>query len=532
MRPMDYWRAIFASILVFWAMTALGQEKQVQEIELVHANRLLVDKNTPDGATKLIGNVQLKQEGVLMFCDSAYLFDNNSLKAYGHVRIVEGDSLTLLGDSLDYNGNTKFAKVRGNVKVDNKSSVLTTKYLDYDRMKGTAYYYSGGTIEGIQEGTTLTSIRGYYYPEGKIFHFKDSVVLKHPDYTIYTDTMHYNPDLEKTWFFGPTDIISEKEKIYCEAGWFDQLNNLAEFRQEAVIHSSGQSLWGDTIRYDEAAKIGRAFCNVMILDTNEKFEVTGDYAIHYEEDSVSMVTLRMQLAQEMSGDSFYLHADTMYARFDTAGHRQIETFHHVKFFKSDMQGKCDSLVYSTGDSIIYMFEKPVLWSDENQITADSIRILMKNEEIDRMFMDENAFIVSHQDSLYYNQIKGRNMIGYFKDAELDLVRVFGNGETVYYPEEEDGTMIGVNKTVCSNMSIRIDSSKIRSITFYDNPVAVLTPSDDMPAEGIRLSDFQWLDHIRPKTRTDIFIRSEGSQQEGPEDGISRRRNRSRETGTE
>jgi len=485
--------------LAHWSVVMQAQNDTASspEIELIHANKLLVDENTPEGATKLVGKVQLKHQEAFMFCDSAYMFDNNSLKAYGHVRIEEGDSLLMTGDSLFYDGEEKLARVRGRVKIDNKASILKTTHLDYHRATSMAHYYNGGKIRSEKEGLILDSKIGYYYSKAKVFHFKQDVVMNHPDYKINTDTMHYSPDLEKTWFFGPTEIDFDKKNIYCEYGWFDQINKKANFVRNARIISAAQTMQGDTIEYDQATEVGIAKCNVSIVDTNEKFEVEGDYAIHHEQDSVSMVTKNMLLKQDMDGDTFFLTADTLYAETDTSGGKIIRTHYHSMFYKSDMQGRCDSLVYRASDSIFYLYTDPILWADANQLTADSIRISMKDSKLDKMFMDQNAFIISSEDSSFYNQIKGRNMIGYFKDDELHKVDVHGNGETVYYPREEDQSLIGVNKTECSNMTIRIDSNQIQTISFYDNPTAKLTPTDDMPKSGMKLEDFNWRVDERP-----------------------------------
>ncbi|MEX2597378.1 MAG: OstA-like protein [Salibacteraceae bacterium] len=480
------------------------KEKKAKEIELLHADRFAVDKNTPKGASKLIGNVRLKHDNALMFCDSAYLFDNNSLNAYGNVKIIDGDSLTMTGDSLFYDGNTKLARVRGRVKIDNKASILKTPFLDYYRSTSMAHYYGGGEIDSRKEEIHLTSDIGYYFSERKVFHFKGNVVMTHPEYVINTDTMHYAPDLEKTWFFGPTDIDSDDQHIYCEFGWFDQLNEKAQFVRNAKIISSGQILMGDTIDRDQAAEIGIARCNVSLIDTNEKFQVDGDYGIYHEKDSTSMITKNMMLMQDMEGDTFFLTADSLFSELDTAGNRVIRTYYENVFYKSDMQGACDSLLYHTKDSVIYLFNDPILWSDANQITADSIKLTMANGVIDKMFMDQNAFIIAQEDSIFFNQIKGRNMVGYFKDDALYKVDVFGNGETIYYPREEDNSMIGVNETKCSNMTIRIDSNEIKKISFYDSPTAVLTPTDDMPPTGKKLDDFNWRINERPTSSENLI----------------------------
>jgi lipopolysaccharide export system protein LptA len=489
-----------------WA-TSLGTfaQSKAREIELLHADKFTVDKTTPKGANKLKGNVRLQHQNALMFCDSALLYDNNSVQAKGHVRIVESDSLTLKGDSLFYDGNTKIAQFRGNVIIDNRTSILKTNFLDYNRETNVGTYFNGGEIDSRKEKIHLTSKRGSYFSDSKVFHYKTDVVMVHPDYTIRTDTMHYSSDLEKTWFFGPTDIEFDNRKIYCEFGWFDQLKDRANFIRNAKILSSGQIMMADTIDYDQKAQIGISKCNVLLIDTGQKFEVSGDYAVYFEKDSLSYVTKHMLMKQDMSGDTFFLVADTLFSFMDSASkQRIIKTYHGTRFFKSDMQGQCDSLIYLTKDSLIHMFKDPILWSEENQITADSIRLTMKNSTIDQMYMDKNAFIIAHEESIFFNQIKGFNMVGYFKNSDLYKVDVHGNGQTIYYPREEDQSLIGVNETKCSDMTIRIDSSQIKKISFYDRPSAKLTPSDDMPKEGLKLDNFDWRADERPASVSDLI----------------------------
>lgn len=497
-------RNVLTLALLSCSFATLSQSKP-QEIELLHADRFTVNKHTPKGAHKLVGNVRLKHQNALMFCDSALLFDNNSVQANGRVRIIESDSLTLNGDSLFYDGNTKIARFRSNVTIDNRSSLLKTNFLDYNRETSTGTYYNGGEIDSRKEKIHLTSEKGIYFSKSKLFHYKTNVVMVHPDYTIRTDTMHYSSDLEKTWFFGPTDIEFDNRKIYCEFGWFDQLKDRANFIRNARILTSGQIMMADTIDYDQKEQIGISKCNVVLIDTGQKFEVNGDYAVYHEKDSLSYVTDHMLMKQDMDGDTFFLVADTLFSYMDTASKQRIvKTYHGTRFYKLDMQGQCDSLIYKTKDSLIYMFKDPILWSDANQITADSIILTLKNSTIDKMYMNKNAFIIAHEDSIFYNQIKGFDMVGFFKDSELFKVDVHGNGQTIYYPREEDQSLIGVNETKCSNMTIHIDSNQIKKISFYDRPSAKLTPSDDMPSDGLKLDNFDWRADERPASVSDLI----------------------------
>lgn len=491
-------------LLVVWAGLSFGQKSQKKtQIELLGAKELIFND---DGAQKLIGDVSFKHEGAIMYCDSAYVYkESNTLNAYGRVHIKQGDTLHLYGDTLLYDGGAKFAKMRGNIRMVDSDAVLTTQYLDYNRESGYAYFTGGGKIVNEKENNTLTSDIGYYYPGQRSFFFKDNVVLTNPKYRITSDTLKYNSQTEVATFFGPTNIRTESDLIYCEAGWYDTKNNRSEFRKNAYVESKNQRLGGDSLVYDRDLGIGEAFGKVSILDTASDFLVYGDYAYNSERDSVAIVTGHAMLVQIFDNDSLFLHGDTLLSTYDTTGqHRMIYAYYHVKFFKSDMQGKCDSLVFSDADSTIRMFRDPVLWSDKNQITADDIVINSFDGKINSMQMDNNAFIVSKEDSLYFNQIKGKNMVGFFKKSQLSKVEVHGNGQTIYYASEDDGKIIGVNEAVCSDLIIHIDSSKVKRINFLNQPSATLHPLSKVTPEQMTLSGFYWLGDVRPLTKEDIF----------------------------
>ncbi|MGD1847664.1 MAG: OstA-like protein [Salibacteraceae bacterium] len=496
---------LLAGLMVGSIFSGYSQEDKPKktQVELLGATELVFDD---DGAQKLIGNVKFGLDGAIMNCDSAYLYkETNKLNAYGRVHIEQGDTIHLYGDTLLYDGATRLARMRGNIKMIDSDAILTTEYLDYNRASGYAFYLGGGKIVSKKEDNTLTSEIGYYYPDQRSFYFRDSVKLKNQDYNITSDTLKYNNSTEVATFLGPTYIRTKEDLIYCEAGWYDTRNNRSEFRKNAYVESKDQRLGGDSLVYDRALGIGEAFGNVSILDTASDFLVYGDYAFNSTKDSTSIVTGHAMLVQIFDEDSLFLHGDTLYSTYDSTGqYRLIFAFEQVKFFKSDMQGKCDSLVFSDADSTIRMFYDPVLWSDENQITADDIIINSYDGKIKSMQMDNNAFIISQEDSIHYNQIKGKSMTGLFKQSQLSRVDVRGNGQTIYYASEDGGDLIGVNEAVCSDLIIYIDSSKVKRINFLNQPVATLHPLSKVTPEKMQLGDFVWLGDLRPLRKEDIF----------------------------
>ena len=400
-----------------------------------------------------------------MYCDSAYLYGNkNSLDAFGNIKIIQGDTITVYGDFLKYDGNKRFAQLDGNVKMIDNTITLTTPHLDYDLNSQTAKYNNGGVI--VDTNNTLVSTIGIYYENSKEFFFKDNVILTNPKYILQSDTLKYNTQTEISYFYGPTTITSDTNFIYCENGWYDTKNDFSQFNKNAYLQSKNQKLSGDSLCYDRKKGYGQAFKNVEVIDTVENITIKGNYGYYFEESEESMITDSVLLMQIVDKDTLFMHADTLFATVDTTleKHKLIYAYHHVKLFKADIQGKCDSLVYSFKDSIIHLFHNPILWSDGNQLTADTIHLIMGNGKIYSMHLKSASFIVSSVDTVRFNQIKGKMMIGYFHDNDLYKVTVDGNSETVYFAQDDKQAFVGVNKAVASAMLIFIKALKDSKIT--------------------------------------------------------------------
>ncbi len=481
--------------------------EKTTKVELLHANSLEYDESIAPKTRRLIGDVSFKHDNAVMHCDSAYMYSlTNSLDAFRNVHIIESDTVNIWGDELNYNGNTKMAIITGEeVILDDSKMKLTTDRLVYDMNQKFGKYTTGGTI--VDKENILTSIYGYYYEEKNEFFFKDSVVLRNPKYTIYADTLMYNTTTEIAYFYGPTRIYSEENLIYCETGWYNTITDQSEFSENSFMRSDKQVIWGDSIFYDRAVGYGNAKENVIIVDTVQDVIVYGDYAEYFEEREVTIVTGNTFMKQKFDEDTLYLHSDTLRTELDSIGseNRTLFAYHKVKMYKSDMQGMCDSLVYSYSDSTIKMFTAPILWTDSNQLTADTIHILIANDKVNKMHLINTSFITSREDSTYYNQIKGKKMVGHFKDDKLHKVDVFGNGQTVYYVSEEGSTDVdNVNTAASSDLIIYVDSNKVSKITFMTQPDATLYPIGEAPKEELILKGFAWHGKHRPLKIEDIF----------------------------
>ena len=488
------------------------------KINLKHADRL-IGTGGPKGYQRLIGNVQFEHQDMIMNCDSAHFFlADNRLDAYGHVFVQQGDSLRMWSDFLTYDGNTRIAVASKNVRLVEADMTLTTDAITYDLANHFAYYTTGGRI--VNKDNILTSQNGGYSSDTKTLTFKHNVVLKNPAYEMRCDTLRYTPGPQIAYFLGPTNIKSTTNSnyIYCENGFYDTYNDIAQFEENAYIVTNNQTLRGDSIWYDRKNGIGKAFENIEITDTLQKVTIHGDYAIHYENSETSFITGHALLIQQFDNDSLYLHADTLKSVTtrpkdkegkpifdDSLAEKTVLGYHNVSFFKPDMQGKCDSLVWNSADSTMHLFGKPVLWSEESQLTAKTIDIILADGKIIRLDMETDCFIISEEDTTRYNQIKGKKMTGYFADNKLKKIYVEGNGQTLYYAKSEN-TMIGVNRADCSRLMIWIEENEVQTISFYNQPDAQLYPPDELAPSEALLKDFIWRGNERPANVQDLFLR--------------------------
>lgn len=513
LKPFFHLRQIvfYFLITLFFPLLIFSQapekiNKNRKKIELLHADQWKADDKMGSDFQKLLGHVSLKHNDILMYCDSAYLYQkSNQVKAFSRVHIKQGDTLDLYGNYLFYDGTEQKAIMTGNVELVDKETHLYTSSIKYDVANKVASYTDRGRITNAKN--VLTSIIGIYYADKKMFHFKDSVKIVNPDYIMTGDTMDYNTVSETAFFTGPSEVKGDSIYIYSERGWYDTKNDIMRIWKNAFINNKQQIIKGDSLYYENKPGFGQAFRNISIADTTYNMLVKGDYAWYHKKPEKFMVTEKATFIQISKNDSLFLHADTISAVTVANTARKsfmlMRAYHSCRIFSKDLQSKCDSLSYSFQDSVIRLYHAPVIWSEENQLTSDSIAIFTKNRQADRMELYNSAFITIRVDSFRYNQIKGKSLTGYFRDNKLYKINIEGNSETIYFLVDKDG-IIGVNHAKSSSIEIYIDKGKIMETYFHQNPDGKLDPPMLNRPETLKLPGFSWLDIIRPKKVSDIF----------------------------
>jgi len=470
-----------------------GQSPDTVEL-LPGADSLTISTENGVEIRRVVNNVRFRHKGSMLYCDLAIQnVGSNLIQAFGHVKVVQGDTITVTGDTLLYYGDTRFAIVSGKKAVlTDEKRTLTSKKLEYDMANGLAYYRLPGRT--VDSANVLTSKEGVYNTRTKVFDYYGNVKLVNKKYVLTTDTLIYNSITKWSYFNGPTKIVNDDGTLVAKRGQYNTVTEESSFSTRTMVENESYTLTGDSLFYDSQKQLGLAKGNVEIFAKEDKTLLTGDEGIYRGLEGFSKVFGHALVKSVVSEDTLYIRADTLYSiqnKLDST--RKLIGDRNVYIFKSDFQGRCDSVLYNTADSTVFFFQEPILWGSNYQMEADSISAFLVNNKIDRMLLRSNSFVIS-EDTLIaqYNQVKGRTINAYFNE-ESNLKRVFvdGNGQSAYYAMGEDGKLIGLNRVECGKMNLQFAANRVNRIAFLGQPIGSLIPPQNIKAPQRQLEGFNW-----------------------------------------
>ncbi len=432
-----------------------------------------------------------------MFCDSAYHYtDDNYIEAYSNVKVYFGNKITLFGDKVTYDANTKISEVYGNVILSDSKSTLTTSRLTYYRNESYGYYPNKGILKDAKN--ELSSLTGYYYTKDHLAFFKKNVKLINIDYTLTSDTLKYDTETETAFFHYGTHVTTkDSAKMYTEKGYYQTKNDRIYLNQNSYYKDSSYVLYGDTMFYDEKTDDGWAKHNVLMRNVDSTIILQGQKAIFHQKTKESYLTNEPSLIYKLDNDTLILYADTLYFVNDSLkNNRKMRGYNNVRLFMNEIQGIADSVEYNLQDSIFTFFQKPVLWSDSSQVTGDTISLFLKNNSPDSLAVNAHGFIISQEDSIGFNQVKGKNIYGKFIKNDLVHLWVFGNSESIYFAKEED-KYTGMNKSIAAAIEVFMKENKPTKIKFLSQPEGTFFPFQLVKNGENILEGFKWLEKLKP-----------------------------------
>jgi lipopolysaccharide export system protein LptA len=449
-------------------------------------------------------------EGVYLFADSVHFFRaENIVEAFGNVHMNQGDTIFAYAAYLHYDGNTLLARLRENVRLEDPTMTLFTDSLNFDRVTNIGYYFEGGML--VDDENTLTSYWGQYSPDTNQALFRGSVRLVNENFTIYADTLMYNTVSRYADIVGPSRIVSEDGVIYTSRGWYNTETDRAKLLDRSRVYSDdGQTmLTGDTIFYNRLTGEGEVFGNMHLEDRGRNIILRGNYGFYNEQTEFGFATDRAYVIDFSQNDSLFIGGDSLFMITLDSIHRDFKAYYNVRIFRADLQAIADSIHYSAPDSTIFMRGRPVIWNEGNQILGSEIDILLNDSTIERSYIRGNSLsIQSREVDEQFNQIGGRNMTAFFRDGTIHHVLVEGSAESIYYMVEEDGHVIGLNRTESPFLSFDIEDQEIVRILLTGPASGTTTPLPQLTPGTDRLSGFVWLYYLRPLHSRDIFRRNE------------------------
>lgn len=486
------------------------RKKVDERVYLIHADRLSFDRygRRPD-AQVLNGHVSFRHKGATLTCDSAYFFEaTNSFEAFGHVKLKQGDTLTLVSDYAYYDGNEQMARSRRNVILTHRGTKLYTDSLDYDRLYNLGYFFEGGKM--VDNKNVLTSDWGEYDTETRDAVFNYDVKLKNPKFYLETDTLYYDVHTRLAHVTGPSTVTSGKSMVKTQDAYYDTNNDKARLFGRSVLVDEAKEITGDSLFRDEKKGTAEGFGNVIYRDKQNKNEMYSEYFWYDENHGYAYATDHAKLVDYSQKDTLYLHGDTLkmvsYNVNTDSVWRKLHCYYKVRMYRKDMQAVCDSLVYNSKDSVMTMYKDPIAWNVNRQLLGEIIDIFMKDSTIEHAHINGQALSIEKIDEKdHFNQVSSKDMFAYFINGDIHQSDAIGNVQTIFYPvDEKDSTFQGLNYLETDTMRMYLQERKLQRIK-TNKASGTTYPMTQIPSNKYHLTQFAWFDYVRPTDKDDIFV---------------------------
>ena len=506
----------FTFILSFILTSVAWSQEEQEPIEIVYGGNFTKNEAEYPGAsifTKDDRQLEFKHKGAQLWCDVAIFYQaENRIKAIGTIKLVQGDTLELVSKRLDYNGETQLAKSWDDVVLTTPEMNLKTDTLYFNREIQQAYYQSGAIVKDKEN--TLRSLIGRYDTKLKKYAFENKVHITNPEYELHSDQLDYHTETKHAYLYGPSKIEAEEYTLYCERGFYDTELQEGYGIKNTKIEYDNRIIEGDSVYLNHPKNFASATNNIKITDTINKGVLRAHYAEIYKDKDSLFATKRALSISLVENDSLYMHGDTIMVT-GKKDQKIIRAFQNAKFFKEGLSGKCDSIHYDQTTGITELIRRPILWNGPSQMTGKEIYLLSnpKTKALDSLKVIDNAFVVS-LDSISktgYNQIKGKILNGKFNDNKLEHIQVDQNTEVIYYVYDDKDELIGINRTICSAVTMEMLEGGIEEISFVLNPEGNIYPLRDIPIEDRKLEGFLWYGTEQIKSSNDLFVDDDSIQ---------------------
>lgn len=509
---------LFELCLVSRSIAGTGK-KADEKVYLVHADELRYDQYGPVPDAQIVkGRVHFTHKGSSLWCDSAYFYQqSNSVKAFGHVRYVQGKEVSLKADQAAYDGIRQLLEARNNVVLTHGNKILYTDSLDYDRFNDYAYFFEGGRL--VDGKDRLVSDWGDYNLKTREATFWYNVKMRSGDRTVTTDELHYDTQKSLAHVIGPSKIIQNGSVINTSDGYFDSKSDRAEMYGRSTVVDKDKEITGDSLFYNKRTGLARGLGNVVYVDKRNRNQLTGQRLIYNEKTGYGFATGHALVKDYSQEDTLYMHADSMKVytfNINTDSmYRKVHCFNHVKVYRQDIQAICDSLVFNSQDSCMTMYRDPIAWNGTRQILGEIIKVYMNDSTVREAHVINQALSVERiPGEKYFNQLSSKEISGYFIKGKIRRVFASGNAKAIFYPiDDKDSTLQGHIYIETDTIKMFISPERKLEKIWTPKNTGVMLPMTQIPAEKLKLPEFAWFEELRPTDPEDVFYwrgKDEGS----------------------
>ncbi|BCS85644.1 MULTISPECIES: OstA-like protein [Prevotella] len=480
-------------------------------VYLVHADILKFDQFGPNPDAQIVkGRVHFIHKGASLWCDSAYFFqESNSVKAFGHVRYVQGRELSLIAKRASYDGMRQLLEARNDVVLHHGNKVLYTDSLDFDRFNNYAYFFEGGRL--VDGKDRLSSDWGDYNTQTREAVFWYNVKMHSSNRIITTDELHYDTKKSIAHVVGPSRIIQKGSVINTTDAYFNSKTDKAEMYSRSTVTDKNKEITGDSLFYSKKTGLARGYGNVIYVDKKNKNQLLGHRLIYNEKTGIGWATGHALAKEYSQKDTLYMHADSMkiytFNINTDSVYRKVHCFKHTKVFRSDVQAICDSLVYNSKDSCMTMYKDPIAWNADRQILGEIIKVYLQDSTVRETHVIGQALSIELMpDKKHYNQLSSKEITTYFVKGNVRRVVASGNVKTVYYPvDDKDSTLQGLVYTETDTMKLYISPERKLQKIWTPKNQSVMYPMTQVPPNKYKLPEFAWFDNLRPTGPADVFL---------------------------
>ena len=492
----------------------------------------------------LYGNIILEDGNKKLFTNFLRYNVGNRTAEYTRGATLQQDSSLVISRRGKYFVPQKLAVFKDSVRIIGSDFILYTDSIGYETDTQISRFLSPARI--YRDTVNVYAESGWFDLDDKKGDFIQNAQYQSKTTAALADTIHYDGKQDLvilssvsglSRYFSSTDtaiarvikydrkneVYTLRDSVYYKGAENEVTGSFVEYNKKnqnfktlgrATVSDPPMIITADTLDYDKSIKFGLGHGEVIWQDTSANTTIYADHVLYRGEENFMLAYnnpgSRPHFTTLLDTSLLHMKADTLRS-FRTIIPRDSVTidtinyftgYHQVRVYKENLQMVCDSIVYNLKDSVFTLYADPVAWSDTSQIKGDTLFFYVKNKVMDKMSIHENGSVLTSEDLIFFDQVKGSLIEAGFEKGKMKNMRVDGDAEVVYYLKDDEKSYIGVNQSRSSYISFRLDENKITDILFYIDVKSKVFPMNTNH-DQLKIRGFQWIPERRPKSINDL-----------------------------